>query len=314
MQDTGSKIKIATWNIYWLGDREGKVVRSAQHEQLIAQVIRHIAPDVLALEEIVDPFVMERILEQASGEGRDYVIRSGEGGWLTSDPDPTDPENGRQKVFLCVNRETVDVLRGTSLRGGPAGYGFRRPYAALLCHRESGTEFVAVAVHLRSGYPSFLDDEDAKNRQKEALALAKWLRGEAADENPTFAEPGRDEIVVLGDFNAEHNDPAHAGLKDPNCSLDPLRDALSCWTWKDPEPDGERWETAIYAGDRYVIDFMLLSPAMAARAVVPPRIYAWDHDPAMGGPTRFHQGPGGSGNLKGYEVSDHRPVFAVLAF
>jgi endonuclease/exonuclease/phosphatase family metal-dependent hydrolase len=314
MQDTGSTIKIATWNIYWLGDREGKVVRGPQHEQLIAQVIGHIAPDVLALEEIVDPFVMERILEQASGEGREYVIRSGEGDWLTSDPDPADPENGRQKVFLCVNRETVDLLRGASLRGGPAGYGFRRPYAALLRHRASDTEFVAVAVHLRSGYPSFLDKEDAQNRQKEAIAVASWLQGEATGENPAFPEPGRDEIVVLGDFNAEHNDPAHAEPKDPNRSLDPLRDALCCWTWKDPEPDGERWETAIYAGDRYVIDFMLLSPAMAARVVVPPQIYAWDYDSAMGGPTRFHYGPDGSGNLKGYEVSDHRPVFAVLAF
>jgi len=306
-------MEIATWNIYWLGDRTGtKVTRTPQHEEMIANVIRKISPDVLALEEIVDPIVMERILKLASGSGRDYIIRSDSGNWFTSDPDPTNEQNGGQKVFLCINNDTIELLRGASLRGGPSGHGFRKPYAALIRHRESDRKFVVVAAHLRSGYPDFLDKQDAENRQKEAKALARWLGGEAKSENPQFEEPGNDAIVVLGDFNAEHNDPSHAEAKDPNFSLDPLRDAFPDWTWNDPEPDGERWETAIFASDRYVIDFIILSPAMTARVLEPPKIYAWDYDPEWGGPTKFHYGPGGSGDLKGYEVSDHRMVYTVL--
>jgi endonuclease/exonuclease/phosphatase family metal-dependent hydrolase len=294
-------MKIATWNIYWLGDRTGDhVVRSPEDEQVIAQVIAQLAPDVLALQEIVDPLVMERILGMASGPGRDYVMRAGEA-WLTSDPDPMAEEN-LQKAFLCINRETVEFLRGAVISGGPEKY-VRQPYAAVLRHRASGHEFLAVTVHLRAGYPAFLDETDAQVRTQEATALAKWLQGEAVPENPDFPQPEHEEWLVLGDFNAE--------LQDPNHSLDPL--ALPGWTCHNPEPDGNHWETAMFEGDRYVIDLILLSPEMAARVESPPAIYAWDHDQALGGPDRFHLGPDGSGSLRNYRVSDHRPVWVEVA-
>lgn len=67
-------MKIATWNIYWLGDRTKKLITRAKADhKLIAEVIKNISPDVLALEEIVDPLVMETILKLASGDGKDYV-------------------------------------------------------------------------------------------------------------------------------------------------------------------------------------------------------------------------------------------------
>lgn len=295
-------MKLATWNIYWLGDRDGtRVVRSPEDEQIIAQVIARLAPDVLALQEIVDPFLMERILDMAGGLGRDYVLRV-DNTWLTSDPDPTAEENV-QKAFLCINREIVDFLHGAAIHGGPKKY-VRPPYAATLRHRASGHEFVAVVVHLRAGYPAFLDETDARVRKREATALARWLQGEqeAMDSNPEFPRPEHGETVVLGDFNAE--------LQDPNHSLDPL--AVPGWTWHNPEPDGDHWETAIFEYDRFVIDLALLSPEMAARVQSPPTIYAWDHDPALGGPARFHLGPDGSGNLRHYRVSDHRPVWVEV--
>jgi endonuclease/exonuclease/phosphatase family metal-dependent hydrolase len=295
-------MRIATWNIYWLGDRTGEhVVRSPEDEKVIAQVIARLAPDVLALQEIVDPLVMERILGMAGGPGREYVLRTGEA-WLTSDPDPLAEEN-RQKAFLCINRETVEFQHGAVIHGGPKKY-VRQPYAATLRHRASGHEFVAVAVHLRAGYPVFLDESDARVRKREATALAKWLQGKKAaqDKNPDFPRPEHGDRVVLGDFNAQ--------LQDPNQSLDPL--ALPGWTWHNPEPDGDHWETAIFENDRYVIDLMLLSPEMAARVPSPPAIFAWDHDPALGGPAHFHLGPDGSGNLRHYRVSDHRPVWVEV--
>ena len=299
-------MRVATWNIYWLGERTGdKIQRSESDYKLIAQVIDRLSPDVLVLEEIVDPLVMEHILALASTEDRDYVIRTSDANWLTSDAKPLDASNDLQKVFLCINNKTVEFITAAAIKGGPPGG--RRPYAARLRHRASGKEFVAVGVHLRSGYPDFLDQQDAGFRRKEVEALIKWLGGEAQEVNHSFPKPDCDDVIVLGDCNAEKDDPNH--------SLSQLgMGSMGDWLWDKPEPDGENWETALYAGDQLVIDFILLSPSLPTKVVSAPSVYAWDRDAANGGPSKFHEGPDGSGNLKGYEVSDHRPVVTELHF
>lgn len=295
-------MKIASWNIYWLGDRFGEFIKRTDADyQIIAEVIKNVSPDVLALEEIVDPEVLESILKLASVDGKNYVIRRpDDGGWLTSDSNPTDHSKNLQKVFLCLNTETVEFLHGSEIRGGPGG---RRPFAALLRDKISGTEFVTVAVHLRSGYPVFLDKEDADFRKKEVALLTRWIGGQAQAENLSYQKPDSDKIIVLGDFNAEMN--------DPNKSLDDFRQgAFSTWIWNNPKADGNHYVTAI--DDRYVIDFIMLSPALQNKITLPPTVYAWDHDSNLGAAEKFHDGL--NGGLKNYGVSDHRPVAAILDF
>ena len=296
-------MRLATWNIFWLGDRSGEnITRTESDHQLIAQVIRHLQPDVLVLEEIVDPLVLEQILALANTPATDYIIKSDDSNWLTSDPNPLDVTSGFQKLFICINNKTVEYLRGAAIRGGPSG---RRPYAARLRERSSGKEVVVVGVHLRSGYPVFLDEEDAAVRLQQAEALTRWVQGMATAENSAFPEPDCDDVAILGDFNAEMN--------DPNDSLAPLtEDGMANWLWTTPAPDGAHWETALYEGDRLVIDFILFSESLRNKVTSPPGIYAWDHEPEMGGSAKFHHGPNGSGNLRGYEVSDHRPVVAEV--
>ena len=296
-------MRIATWNIYWLGDRdESEIRRSESDYELIARVIRQIAPDVLALQEIVDPLLLEHILDLANGEGRDYVIKSGDSNWLTSDPKPLDPANDYQKVFFCINNATIEFVQGAAILGGPWG---RKPYAAKLRERSSGKEFVAVVAHLRAGWPNFLDADEAAIRRDEVEALTQWLGGQATAENNIFPEPDTDDVVILGDFNAQMN--------DTNQSLAPLSAGnMANWSWMRPSPDGDHWETAIYNGDRYVIDFILFSESLKQKISSQPKIYAWDHDPAMGGSEVFHLGPNGTGDLRGYGVSDHRPVIAEV--
>jgi len=292
-------MRVATWNIYWLGDKTGKIERTESDHKLIAQVIRHLRPDVLALEEIVDPLEMEQILASANGNGLDYRMKSSDSNWFTSASHPTDTANPLQKPFLCINNATVEVIKGASVRGASG----RRPYAMQLRERSSGKEFVAVGMHLRSGFPNFLDADDAAARTKEVESLVKWLQGEAVADNNAFPKPGLDDVVIMGDFNAE--------MDDPNKSLDALKNGVMAqWSWTKPAADAGHWETALFNGDRFVIDFILFSKSLAQKVVLPPSIYAWDHDPTMGGSTTFHHGPNGSGDLKGYGVSDHRPVYA----
>ena len=60
-------MKLATWNIYWLGERSGKrIKRTDEDENLIARVIAQVSPDVLSIQEVVDPFVLERVLSRAN--------------------------------------------------------------------------------------------------------------------------------------------------------------------------------------------------------------------------------------------------------
>jgi hypothetical protein len=164
-----------------------------------------------------------------------------------------------------------------------------------------------VAVHLRSGFPNLLDQEDAAVRRDEVEALIRWLSGEAEEQNHSFPRPDCDDVLVLGHCNAQKD--------DPNQSLLPLgMGSMSNWLWDKPAPDGAHWETALYEGDRFVIDFILLSPSLRTKVVSPPSVYAWDCDEALGGALKFHEGPNGSGNLKGYGVSDHRPVVTELEY
>jgi endonuclease/exonuclease/phosphatase family metal-dependent hydrolase len=301
---------IATWNIYWLGstDPHKHAARSAEDERAIAEVIRRRSPDVLALQEIVDPAMLQRILALAGGHERTYVIEAG-GQPLTSARLPLDPAQGRQSVFFCYDSEKFKVDRWAAL-SSPGG---RRPLAVDFWHKDSKTGFTAVAVHLKAGWTNgFLDEDEGRQRREEAAALAAWLKGEATAENPGFPKPGYDRVVVLGDLNAELNLPG-APPRDPNDSLRPLADlAQQGWTIDDPAPDGEHRITSLFESDTYVIDLMLLSPAMADALTNPkPSVYAWDFDPLLAGPEAFHDGPGGSGKLKNYHVSDHRMVWAA---
>jgi len=294
-------MKIATWNIYWLGDRFGEFIKRIEADYLlIAQIIQNMSPDVLALEEIVDPEVLEHILKLASGNGKNYIIRNPlDESWMTSDTNPTDGTKNLQKVFLCINTETVEFVHGDKIQGASG----RKPFAALLRNKETETEFVTVAVHLRSGYPVFLDPEDAQFRKQEVESLTSWIKGQSEDKNPSYPKPDSDNIIVLGDFNAEFNDPNH--------SLDDFKgNGFSDWLFTNAQPDGNHPETAI--DDHYVIDFIMLSPALKQKIVSSPTIYTWDFDKNLGGAEKFHDGVGGSGKLKNYGVSDHRPVMTVL--
>ena len=75
------EIVLATWNIYWLGSTPPKEKGARTEEDLktIGDVIRHVSPDVLALQEIVDPEVLKDVLRHASSGGREYVIEAGGG-------------------------------------------------------------------------------------------------------------------------------------------------------------------------------------------------------------------------------------------
>jgi endonuclease/exonuclease/phosphatase family metal-dependent hydrolase len=295
-------MKLATWNIYWLGERTGEhIVRTEEDEALIARVIAQIRPDVLAIQEVIDPHVLERLLEKARAPGQEYTIRGEDETWWTSASSPASEENNWQKTFLCINESTIEFVAGGAIQDGP----WQRPYAAELRHRGSGKAFTAVALHFRSGQPSFLDPDDANTRRKQAKVLADWLRGEAAESNPHLPEPATDQIVVLGDFNA---------LKDdPNESLSALQEGpFASWRWDLSVSDTGQAATAI--NDGYIIDFIIFSPKMADSAQEP-RIYAYDLDPLLGGATEFHTGVDGSGPLREPpKVSDHRPVTCIVTY
>ncbi len=299
-------MKIATWNIYWLGDpaRE-RPVRTAADEELVASIVAHMSPDVFAFQEIVNPVVLERILARASVlSRRRYTIRDPSANYYTSDAKPmAAPTGSRQKIFLCVDQDTVHVGRTGSLKAGA-----RRPLAAELTHISSARTFIAVAVHLKSGQPDFYHEKSSQTRRREAERLVKWVEGKAGADNPSFPKPTTEHVVILGDFNMQKDDP-----RDPAQSLAPLSaGGMAGWRWDSPVPDGPHAHTAI--DDRLVIDYMALSPAMAAAVREAPKVYAYDVDPIFGGPAAFHVGGEASMPLRDYRASDHRPVTCLVDY
>jgi hypothetical protein len=116
--------------------------------------------------------------------------------------------------------------------------------------------------------------------------------------NPSFPTPATQDIVIMGDFNAEK-------VGDPNNSLLPFAQGdMANWQWSIPLPDNGHSHTAIE--DKYIIDHIIFSPSIATSAPAP-QIYAYDYDPALGGPEAFH---GLAAGVK--RVSDHRPVTCIL--
>ena len=102
-----------------------------------------------------------------------------------------------------------------------------------------------------------------------------------------------DHVVVLGDFNA---------LKDdPNNSLSALQTEWFSEMHRTlPLPDAEQDASAIIDG--VLIDFIMISPSLAAHVTARPSIYAYDHDSSIFLPSPFDP----------LQVSDHRPVVCSM--
>ncbi|HEX8847416.1 MAG TPA: hypothetical protein VF791_22420 [Pyrinomonadaceae bacterium] len=297
-------MKLATFNIYWLGNdrflemskKSGLNLKERDDNDWlsIAQVISKLDADVIVFEEIVSLDELQKVLKLANGfTSRNYQTYDKEGQLLGTG------KAADQKVVLAYDEKQYELVAASPIFGGEG----RLPFGLRVRSVNDGGQILVVGVHFKSGQPFFDDQGSADKRRAQCQHLADWVAGEKVDSNPALAKPDPDELVaILGDFNAiSELEPGHPGGWDIIVeSLDPLREKhMNKWWWEKPLADPAGGDRTTSYVEHLLIDFVMLSPSLKNRIVKPPTIYAYDKDPSII-----------SGSVKGvkYYISDHRPV------
>lgn len=321
-------LHIATFNIFWY-PRSGVAqnARSDRDEQRIGNVLRNLAPHVIAFQEILD---IERLQHLLSDVGNSLRLKSPEGDWLASgNVDSTNT----MKIACAYDEGMLELVHHAKLDDPVSDRRFsgrRYPYALHLRHRDTGWEFTFVAVHFKSGLPVGSDPDNDGKRLDEVKHLSTWLTGEAELEVNHFEQPPTADVLVIGDFNAvwEHASLAQLQAGTPEAWHRPEPSVVASFTGEEPPPSvdisGEQWTTYL---DRVVIDHVFATPQVAARFSGPPCIYAFDLDPStddypsaaghwLRRATSYRAKPYGGASLQVlanlYRISDHRPLRVSL--
>ena len=222
---------------------------------LILADMAALQPDILGLQEVVYPMQQDRLIA-AAGEGRYASLR----GWAGR------PEYGNA-LLVREPRSASDIER--------LDLGHNRSALRAVVRLDSGTRLLVVVTHLHH-VPA---DEAARDEQ--VGRLVEWLA----------AGPAADADVVVGDFNAEPDEPAAARMRAAGFSS-----ALAEANGADPDvtwPSGLQAPAMDTDGPPGCLDYIWLRGAVRAETAR----MAWDR-PAVDDPTLY--------------PSDHRGLVAEI--
>lgn len=204
-----------------------------------------VQPDLLGLQEVVYPMQQDRILG-AAGEGRYEAHRA----WAGR------PEYGNallvKRPLVATDEERLDL-------------GATRSALRVSLALPGGARLVMVVTHLHH-LPA---DEAVRDAQAEALI--GWLDA---------TSPAHDALVVVGDFNAEPDEPAYARMVSAGF--------VSASVQANGEEPAVTWPSGLQApamdtdGEPGCLDYIWLRGAARAEKA---RL-AWDR-PAVGDPTLY---------------------------
>lgn len=309
--------RIGTWNLENLtrpGPDEAAPDRQTVYEAKLtglAEVITALRPDVLAVQEVLDPRALDDLVDRLPGRWRTALadpdgrgIRVG----LLSRPALTRVEQvrdfpaGLQPIQVDDDGRTMDRLGRPGLRARV---------------RVGGRSIDVVSVHLKSKLLSFpggrFSPRDEDERTRYSVYALHRRASEAAGVRAYVtelltAEPGA-AVVVGGDLNDEPGAATTQILHGPPGSqvgtggydVPDAGDAQRLWNTAGLIPEEERW-SRVYRGRRELIDHVLVSHALigAVRTVTTGEVPVasigdW---PAL---------------RRNASSSDHRPVLVELA-
>jgi endonuclease/exonuclease/phosphatase family metal-dependent hydrolase len=195
-------IRLGTWNIEHFGSRskfqnrsDSPPDRTPAEFAKVAEFIKQMQTDVLALQEIDSPAILHQLLQHL---GDDYRFALGTTGVYGKT---------RISVGFLWNRQRVQLLHCEEMSQFPSKVGdltvfHRKPvnaaFRAIHPDGRPGFDFRAITVHLKAS----TGDKNERKRSTEAKVLSEYLRKLAQD-------PEEDQdIVVLGDFNHTYGAPA----------------------------------------------------------------------------------------------------------
>jgi endonuclease/exonuclease/phosphatase family metal-dependent hydrolase len=172
-----STVRVGAWNLEWFG----ALGRSDDDIRRIAEIIRELQIDILALEEITCPCTLDQL--------------AGQLGWQSF----ISPQRVPQKLALIWNPQTIgsvafdeeayDALR----RVGDTGLDRESRQPIVFDVKAGAFDFTFVVVHLKS-IPEAERSVEIRNVQYDAIN--GWLA-------QRLATPGAErDIIIAGDFNA----------------------------------------------------------------------------------------------------------------
>jgi endonuclease/exonuclease/phosphatase family metal-dependent hydrolase len=210
-----------------------------------------LQPALIGLQEVVYPLQQDRLLG-AAGEGRYEAVR----GWAGR------PEYGNS---LLVKAPLAPLPPADDDR---VDLGLNRAAHRVRLALPGGSTLAFAVVHLH--HPP--EDHEARLRQIELLL--PWLD----------ATPAHDALIVVGDFNADPREPAHARMREAGfrSAYAEANGAEPAVTW----PSGLQAPAMDTDGEPDCLDYIWLRGAVAAEdarlafdrpAVGDPTLYPSDH-------------------------------------
>lgn len=311
-------------------------VTRARQAAAIARVLRRVDADCIAVIEAPNSGHRQSCVAELEGFARHFGLRQRAG--LIGFENPTD-----QEIALLFDPDRIaaehapigEVLNPATARGDPLPFGAPRfdsvypadldgdgrtelhqfskpPLEALVTDRLTGLELRLIAVHLKSkaphvdGPPALRRRIGRENRAKQ-YAQAAWLRARL-DEHIAAGEP----VVALGDFN---DGPGYDQFERANgrSSIELVMGAAGPPAGRMVNPfavEGTGAATARFQNDSTgheidaLIDFIMLSPGLAAATAPSWRVWHPDTDPDAAADAEFRTALA--------EASDHFPVTVDL--
>jgi len=269
-------ITIATYNIenYLVADRmvDG-VYRPAypkpeKEKAALRQVVRGIAPDILAVQEMGTQAFLEDFQRELKEAGQDFPYTA-----LLEAADPDRHVAVLSKVPFKEVRRHAQVA--TSYFGRKEAV--KRGVLEVVLATAGDGEFSLFVVHLKSRHTERPDDpESALQRRAEAEAVRDLVLAR-------YPDPAKGRFLVCGDWNdTRASKPVTALTKRGDTLLGPILAAA--------DSHGEAWTHFYRKEDSYSrIDYVLVSPALLplvqeGRAVIydgPGVSLASDHRPVV---------------------------------
>jgi endonuclease/exonuclease/phosphatase family metal-dependent hydrolase len=177
-----NQASLVTWNLEGLPHSAGATAR-------VAEILRGLAPDVVALEEVADPAAFDELIAEMPG----YA------GILNDDP------SAYTRLGLLYRQERVAVSEVEPLSPDSWSQSPRPPLKArFTIDAPSPIDFVAVVIHLKAQ----LDADSQARRLAASESLDAWLRGRLDTDS-------EQDYVLLGDFNDELTDAAADNVFNP---------------------------------------------------------------------------------------------------
>jgi len=196
--DTGEPvetIRLATFNIEWLtaDPLDGDMRRNDTDHAMITELIEHMEPDVLVLQEVEGDTAMEHLALPDR-----YAWETTTSGWS-------------QNVVLVWRTDRVSVTGIDELNLPSTSGASKEPLTAKVT--AGALSFTVAGIH----HAAFTDAESARERRTQAEELVAWIQDTLPD---VHAGDASENVVVLGDFN-----DTFEGLNASFPSLDPFEAA-----------------------------------------------------------------------------------------